>query len=81
MMTMAEPSPRKAVCLSGRSSGHGSARSNAAFTTQQPHRSSPTHGPGDQKNASHPTTSPSSPLNRPSLLTSAVARPRPNPHS
>src|SRR5262249_54113867 len=27
------------------------------------------------------TASPSSPLNRPSLQTSAVARPRPNPHS
>jgi hypothetical protein len=81
-MTTSQPPPRKAVRLSARSSaGHGSVRSNAAFTTQQPHGSSATHRPANQKNASHPscnaiaTTHPTSPP------TSAVARTRPNPHS
>src|SRR5215472_15024334 len=56
MMTFAKPSPRKAVCLSGRASaGHGSGHSDAAFTTQQPHRSPPIHRPADRKNASPPT--------------------------
>jgi hypothetical protein len=56
MMTMSEPSPRKAVCLSGRvSASHGSVRSHAALTTQPPHRFSPTHRPADHNNASHPT--------------------------
>jgi hypothetical protein len=56
LMTISQPPPRKAVRSSARSSaGHGSARSNAAFTTLQPHRSSPTHRPGDHKNASHPS--------------------------
>ena len=59
MMTISEPSPRKAVPLSARSSaGHGSARSDAAFTTQQPHRSSPIHRPGHHKNASPLTSFP-----------------------
>ena len=56
MMTFAKPSPRKAVCLSGRASaGHGSGHSDAAFTTQQPHRSPPIHRPADRNNASPPT--------------------------
>jgi hypothetical protein len=56
MMTISEPSPRKAVPLSARSSaGHSSARSDAAFTGHQPHRSSPIHRPGHPKNASPPT--------------------------
>src|SRR5215472_9578606 len=56
MITFSESSPRKAVPLSARSSaGHGSARSDGAFTTQQPHRSSPTHRPEVPKNASPPT--------------------------
>src|SRR5215475_11265152 len=55
MTTFSQPSPRKAVLLSSRSSaGHGSARSDAAFTTPQLHRSSPTHRPGDHKNPSLP---------------------------
>jgi hypothetical protein len=54
MITISEPSPRKALRLSARSSaGHGSARSNAAFTTLKPHRSSPTYRPTDHKNATH----------------------------
>jgi hypothetical protein len=49
-MTISQPPPRKAVRLSARSSaGHGSVRSSATFTTQQPHRSSATRRPGDHK--------------------------------
>jgi hypothetical protein len=56
MMTISEPSPRKAVPLSARSSaGHGSPRSDATITTQQPHRSSPLNRPGHPKNASPST--------------------------
>jgi hypothetical protein len=45
MIPMSEPSPRKAVPLSGRSSsGHGSGRSDAGFTTLQPHRCGPPTG-------------------------------------
>ena len=66
MMTISEPPPRKAVRPSGRSSArHGSARSNAAFTTQQPHRSSTTYRPADQKNAWHPSCNAIPPLSRP----------------
>jgi hypothetical protein len=81
-MTISQPPPRKAVRLSARSSaGHGSVRSNAAFTTQQPHQSSATHRPGDQKNVLPPTYNAIPTAQLASLLTSAVARPRPNPHS
>jgi hypothetical protein len=49
MMPISEPSHRKAVPRFRRSSaGHGSARSDPAFTMQQPHRSSPTHRPRDR---------------------------------
>jgi hypothetical protein len=51
-MRFSEPSPRKPIPLSGRSSAdHGSGRSDAAFTTHQPYQSS-THRPADHKNAS-----------------------------
>jgi hypothetical protein len=82
MMTISEPLPRKAVRLSARSSpGHGLARSNPAFITQQLHRSSPTHRPAVHNNASRPacnaipTAYPAAPPISP------VACPRPNPHS
>jgi hypothetical protein len=53
-MTTPEPPRRKAVRPSARSSaGLGGARSNATFATPQPHRSSPTHRPGQHKDASH----------------------------
>jgi hypothetical protein len=56
MTTISKLPPRKAVRPSARSSpGHGPARSNAAFTMQQPHRSSPTHRLADQNNASYPS--------------------------
>jgi hypothetical protein len=81
-MTTSEPPPRKAVRLSARSSaGHGSVCSNAAFTTQRPHRPSATHRPGDQKNASPPSCNAIATTHPASLPTSAVARTRPNPHS
>jgi len=68
--------------LSGRSSaGHGSARSNAAFTTQQPHRSSATPRPADQKNATHPSCDAFKTTHPTTLPTSPVARPRQYPHS
>jgi hypothetical protein len=58
-MTKSRSQRRKAVPLSARSSaGHGSARTHAAFTTQQPHRSSPLHRPGHPKKASPPTSFP-----------------------
>jgi hypothetical protein len=78
MITFSELSPRKAVRLSGRSApGHDSGRSDAAFTTQQPRR----HTSPQITTTHRPPVSPASPLNRPSLLSSAVARPWPNPHS
>jgi hypothetical protein len=59
LMTKSHSQRRKAVPLSARSSaGHGSARTHAAFTTQQPHRSSPLHRPGHPKKASPPTSFP-----------------------
>jgi hypothetical protein len=81
-MTTSQPPPRKAVRLSARSpAGHGSVRSNAAFTTLQPHRSSATLRPGDHKNASHPSCNAIATTHPTSLPTSAAARPRRNPHS
>jgi len=54
MMTISELPPRKVVRMSGRASAsHGSARSNVAFTTLQPHRSSPAHRPTHHRNATH----------------------------
>ena len=82
LMTTSQPLPRKAVRPSARSpAGHGSVRSNAAFTTQQPHRSSTTYRPAHQKNAWHPSCN-AIPTPQPtSLPTLAVARPPPNPHT
>jgi hypothetical protein len=77
MITASEPSPRKPFPLFGRSSArHASARSDAAFTTQQPRRSSPTHRLGDHKKASPSTRIIILTAQPPSLMTSAVARPR-----
>jgi hypothetical protein len=82
MMTISEPSPAKAVPLSGRSSpGHGSARSHVASTSNNRaglHRHTARRS---QQRIAPPPVSPASPVNRPSLLTSVVARPRLNPHS
>jgi hypothetical protein len=60
---------------------HDRARSNAVFTTQQPHRSSTTYRPADQKNAWHPSCNAIPAAQPTSLPTCAVARPPPNPHS
>ena len=69
-MTTSKLPLRKAVRPSARSpAGHGSVRSNAAFTMLQPHRSSATHRPADRKNATDlsasvsATTHPTAPLN------------------
>jgi hypothetical protein len=81
-MTISLPPPRKALRLSARpSAGNGSARSNAAFTAQQPHRSAPIPRPADQKNPSHPRRNPITLAQPTALSTSAAARSRPNPHS
>jgi hypothetical protein len=79
-MTTSQLPPRKAVRLSARYSASG-ARLNAAFTTQQPHRSSTTHRPADQKDPSHLTGYAIATAHSIAAATLAVARPRPNPHS
>jgi hypothetical protein len=75
MITTPKPRPRKAIRLFRRfSTGHGEARYNAAFTTQQPQRSSAIHRLTQHKSPPHLHRNAISPLARPRGIAPAAAR-------
>src|SRR5262249_47336316 len=81
LMMKSHSQRRKAVPLSARSSaGRGSRRSDDGFTTQAVPIFT-AHWPGDHNNASFPTCINSLTAQLTLAADSAVARPRPNPHS